>query len=135
MTRFECFSPGVVDRLIGSRIFAMRRQRGLTRAALAERAGLFPEDVAAVERGERVISVSLAQAVARALGVATGDLIRDSSPPESADVAVAQVASFLMSPAGLEVAELASQLSDFSRERLVALVQVMVAQEARGQAA
>ncbi len=74
-------------RVIGSRIRAARRQRGLTQAALAERAGLSPETVSAIERGKHVPRADTVIALARALSCPPEDLLAAQLPmlPDSPD--------------------------------------------------
>ncbi len=54
--------------MVGYRMRAIRRRRGLTQAALAERAGLSPETVSALERGKHAPRADSLAALARALG-------------------------------------------------------------------
>ena len=53
-----------------------RRAQGLSQEQLAERAGMQPAYIGGVERGERNISVDNMDRIAKALRVATADLIK-----------------------------------------------------------
>lgn len=57
-----------------------RLSRGLSQERLAELAGLHRTYVGSVERGERNISIDNVDALARALGVAASDLLRQTAP-------------------------------------------------------
>jgi transcriptional regulator with XRE-family HTH domain len=63
-------------RLIGSRVRLLREARGLSAEALAERAGLSMRGVLYLEYGQRNIRVLTLLAVAAALEVEPGDLLR-----------------------------------------------------------
>jgi transcriptional regulator with XRE-family HTH domain len=57
------------------KIRKLRERRKLTQAALAAAAGLTPNYVAMVERGERVPSLAALSAIATALGVSPAKLL------------------------------------------------------------
>jgi transcriptional regulator with XRE-family HTH domain len=119
-----------VDQATGARIFAVRRSRGVTRQALAAALGMEECHLRSVEHGEASVTVSLAHAIAEALGVPIGAIIAGAPYDQVSAPCPSIVADFLVTPAGLEVAELASQLtSDFARARLLDLVRVLVEQE------
>ncbi len=60
----------------GRRVRALRTERGLSQEALADLAGIHRTYVGAVERGERNIALDNIHALADALGVPTGELLR-----------------------------------------------------------
>lgn len=109
------------------RLHVARRTHGQSRSWMAQQLGVDGEHLAAIERGEAPAGVSLIYAAAKALEVPAIDLL--PARPRTNDICPNQVADFLGSYVGLEIAELASQLSDVSRARLLTLVEVMVAQE------
>ena len=59
----------------GRPLAALRIQRGLSQAALAEAAGLRAAEVRRVERGQRDLPVVVLADIARALHVLPGDLM------------------------------------------------------------
>ncbi|MGH8506981.1 MAG: helix-turn-helix domain-containing protein [Terriglobales bacterium] len=65
------------QRTLGRRIRELRQQRGWTIEQLAEHASLDWTYVGQVERGRRNLSLHSLLALARGLGVAIADLVRD----------------------------------------------------------
>lgn len=61
--------------IFAANVRRLRRVRGLSQERLAESAGLHPNYVGSVERGERNISVDNMEAIARALGVALASML------------------------------------------------------------
>jgi|SRR3990172_6639244 len=62
----------------------LRRERGMTREALAEASGVSPSYLSEVERGFKRPSTDVLAAIARALGMAPSELlayVESSSPP------------------------------------------------------
>lgn len=59
---------------LGTRIYRFRKQRGLTQAALAEKARISNEFMSSVERGAKLPSLPTLQAIAHALRVNLKDL-------------------------------------------------------------
>ena len=66
-----------VLRSFGARVRAERARVGLSQEALANAAGLHRTYVGDVERGERNLGLLNVVHIARALGVAPADLLRD----------------------------------------------------------
>jgi len=60
----------------------IRLEKMLTQEKVAEAAGLHPNYISSVERGERNISICNIEKIAFALGVCMGELLTDSQPPE-----------------------------------------------------
>ena len=60
----------------------IRLERKLTQEKVAEAAGLHPNYISSVERGERNISIGNIENIAFALDVSMSDLVADSQPPE-----------------------------------------------------
>ena len=79
-----------IDReFLGAAIRKLRLQRGLTQSALAAAAGLVPNSVAVIERGERAVSVDSLNSLAAALEIPPGCLAilgsnRIAESPQSA---------------------------------------------------
>lgn len=64
----------MIERRLGRRIAELRKARGLTQQALAEKTGYSVEFVSLVERGINAPSVSGCANVADALGVSVAEL-------------------------------------------------------------
>lgn len=77
--RTDARAPGsdLLARL-GGRVRQLRKERGLTARALAERAGLSLRFVAQLEAGQANIAVLRLEAVARALGVSAAGLVAEA---------------------------------------------------------
>ena len=70
--------------MLGERIAALRRVRGLSQAELAGRLGISPSAMGMYEQGRREPSVQIIIALARELDVSTDFLLTGkSAPPES----------------------------------------------------
>jgi transcriptional regulator with XRE-family HTH domain len=65
----------------GERLREARHKAGLTRAALAESAGLTPRHVAKIEAGQINPTLATMAAVARLLGTEIGDMLCQAEPP------------------------------------------------------
>ncbi|HTQ76595.1 MAG TPA: helix-turn-helix transcriptional regulator [Burkholderiales bacterium] len=76
---------------LGERVRTWRRARGTTRKALSESSGVSERYLAQLEAGLGNMSVLLLRKVARAMGVAVEELVRESSQPEAARRPVALV--------------------------------------------
>ena len=62
---------------MGVAIRRLRREAGLSQEDFAERCGLHRTYIGAIERGEKVISIAVAEKVARALGLSLPDFFRE----------------------------------------------------------
>lgn len=67
--------------LFAANMRRIRKEKELTQEKVAELAGLHPNYVSSVERGERNISICNIERIARALGVAMVDLV--AVPPRA----------------------------------------------------
>lgn len=67
-----------INRVFADNIKLLRRQRGLSQEALAERAGLHRTYIGAVERGERNITLLNANRIAEALNVTLSECLEKS---------------------------------------------------------
>ena len=63
-----------LGRQLGRRIYRFRKQRGLTQAALAEKARISNEFMSSIERGAKLPSLTTLQAIGLALRVSLKDL-------------------------------------------------------------
>ena len=72
--------------LLGSRLAALRRERGLTQEQLAEAAGLEPLTLSRVENGSRTLSIANLARVAACLDVGLGELVDVDRPLPRATV-------------------------------------------------
>jgi transcriptional regulator with XRE-family HTH domain len=74
---------------IGERLRVRRESLRWSQAQLAEAAGVTPNYVGVVERGEKLPTLETLDAFARAIGASPGALIADDEPDDWADEAVA----------------------------------------------
>ena len=65
------------QRLLAANLLRIRREKKLTQEKVAEVAGLHPNYVGSVERGERNISICNIERIAFALGVPMSDLVAE----------------------------------------------------------
>ena len=63
--------------MFGETLRRMRKERGLSQEALAERAGLAADYLGFIERGENVPTLSVLLKLARALDVGAAELLSD----------------------------------------------------------
>ncbi|HUJ04718.1 MAG TPA: helix-turn-helix domain-containing protein [Streptosporangiaceae bacterium] len=75
--------------LFGQRLRHLRRVRGLTLAELGERVGRAPSVLSLLENGRREPKLSLIEALAGALGVSSGELMRREAPSRRAQLEIA----------------------------------------------
>ena len=75
--------------LFGQRLRHLRRSRGLTLAELGERVGRAPSVLSLLENGRREPKLSLIEALANALGVASDELMRREAPSRRAQLEIA----------------------------------------------
>jgi transcriptional regulator with XRE-family HTH domain len=70
------------QQLFAANVRRIRLERKLTQERVAEAAGLHPNYISSVERGERNISICNIESIAFALGVSMSDLVTDYQPQE-----------------------------------------------------
>jgi transcriptional regulator with XRE-family HTH domain len=70
-----------IVRRFGGRLREVRASRGLTQAALAERAEVSEAYVGRLERGQAAPGIDLVEKLAQALGTTAADLLLASAPP------------------------------------------------------
>ncbi|MDJ1371550.1 helix-turn-helix transcriptional regulator [Gulosibacter molinativorax] len=75
--------------LIGKRIRAHRRARGLSLNELAERLGRAPSQVSVIENGRRELKLGELQRLARILAVSVDDLLSTEAPSRRAELEIA----------------------------------------------
>ncbi len=71
-----------INRVTAHRIRMLRREAGLTQAALAERAGLAEITISAIERGQKQPRLATVAAIAKALGVSLDELVGWNRPDD-----------------------------------------------------
>jgi transcriptional regulator with XRE-family HTH domain len=80
-------APAVqAESLVGWRIRASRRRKGMTLQQLAERVDLDRGHISRLERGEKSPSIGTLQAIAHGLGVSISSLLGESDPHEEVHV-------------------------------------------------
>jgi len=82
-------SEGLDLALFGQRLRHVRRARGLTLADLGARVGRAPSVLSLLENGRREPKLSLIEALAGALGVPAGELLRKQPPSRRAQLEIA----------------------------------------------
>lgn len=70
------------QQLFAANVRRIRLERKLTQEKVAEAAGLHPNYISSVERGERNISICNIESIAFALGVSMGELVTEPQPQE-----------------------------------------------------
>jgi len=70
------------QQLFAANMRRIRLERKLTQEKVAEAAGLHPNYISSVERGERNISIGNIENIAFALGVCMCELVADSQPQD-----------------------------------------------------
>jgi XRE family transcriptional regulator, fatty acid utilization regulator len=75
--------------MFGQRLRHIRRARGLTLAELGDRVGRAPSALSLLENGRREPNLSLIEALASALGVPAGELLRKLPPNRRAQLEIA----------------------------------------------
>src|SRR6202041_3383617 len=82
-------ATGLDLNMFGQRLRHVRRSRGLTLAELGARVGRAPSALSLLENGRREPKLSLIEALASALSVPTGELLRQQPPSRRAQLGVA----------------------------------------------
>jgi transcriptional regulator with XRE-family HTH domain len=70
--------------LFAGNVRRLRLERNLTQELLAEGAGLHPNYISSVERGQRNISIGNIERIACALGVSMAELLTEPEKPRKA---------------------------------------------------
>lgn len=70
------------QRLFAANMRRIRKAKALTQEKVAEAAGLHPNYIGSVERGERNISICNIERIAIALDVTMAELLADWRPPD-----------------------------------------------------
>jgi transcriptional regulator with XRE-family HTH domain len=84
-----------VEKLLGERVAALRREAGLTQAGLAEAIGVATETISRLERGATMPSLARLEDVARALAIDLHELFRFASRPTPRDRALDRLLGLL----------------------------------------
>ncbi|MET0337908.1 MAG: helix-turn-helix transcriptional regulator [Caulobacter sp.] len=130
-------SPNPIDVHVGARIRLRRRSLGISQERLAEDLGLTFQQVQKYERGANRVSASKLYEIARSLQISVTFFFDDLADPlEGRDAGFAEDAAnpfantFLMTPEGLELAELFPKIRrPRVRRRILELVRSMADEE------
>ncbi len=130
-------SPNPIDVHVGARIRLRRRSLGISQERLAEDLGLTFQQVQKYERGANRVSASKLYEIARSLQIPVAfffDDLADPSQGRTADFAESAANpfanTFLMTPEGLELAELFPKIRrPRVRRRILELVRSMADEE------
>ena len=111
-----------LEREIGARIRARRRQLGLSQGELADQLGVSFQQVQKYERGTNRVAASTLAASALALGVGVGWLVGEDTPQEGE----LELLSALSRPGALEILEAFNAIPDLrGRNALLAIAEEM----------
>lgn len=130
-------SPNPIDVHVGARIRLRRRSLGISQERLAEDLGLTFQQVQKYERGANRVSASKLYEIARSLQISVTFFFDDlADPSEGRRAGLAEATanpfanSFLMTPEGLELAELFPKIRrPRVRRRILELVRSMADEE------
>jgi transcriptional regulator with XRE-family HTH domain len=130
-------SPNPIDVHVGARIRLRRRSLGISQERLAEDLGLTFQQVQKYERGANRVSASKLYEIARSLQISVTFFFDDLADPSEGraagfaeDTANPFANSFLMTPEGLELAELFPKIRrPRVRRRILELVRSMADEE------
>ena len=121
--------PSPVDAHVGARIRLRRKLLGLSQQQLAERLGLTFQQVQKYEQGTNRVSSSMLYRISGALRVPIVFFFEglpdpNADPKVASDLGMEQsISAFLMTPEGLELAELFPSIEESSlRRRILELV-------------
>jgi transcriptional regulator with XRE-family HTH domain len=105
--------------MLGERIGALRRSKGLSQAELAQKLGISASAMGMYEQGRREPAVQTLVALSRELGVTTDYLLTGKPEGVSDAAALTQTAEILADAAGKRLARRPD--ASFSREELTVL--------------
>ena len=111
-----------LEREIGARIRARRRQLGLSQSELADQLGVSFQQVQKYERGANRVAASTLVVTALALGVGIGWLVGEDAPQEGE----LELLSALSRPGALEILQAFNAIPDLrGRNALLAIAEEM----------
>lgn len=111
-----------LEREIGARIRARRRQLGLSQSELADQLGVSFQQVQKYERGANRVAASTLVVAAMALGVGVGWLVGEDAPQEGE----LELLSALSRPGALEILQAFNAIPDpRGRNALLAIAEEM----------
>ena len=120
-------TPDRIDAEAGGRVRALRRERGLSRAALGAACNVSGQQIEKYETGVNRLSVSRLYLIAAALGVSPFDLFPHTDPPSSPSAAAPTAAQRVRAA---RLARLALEMEAGSLEHLIGLAEALVARGA-----
>ncbi len=93
MCSVSCVDKDGVDRLVSRRLHELRRERGITLAALAEQTGISAAHLSRLEKGDRQPSIGALLELARVYNISLSNLVDEHAHPShhlvrAADAAV-----------------------------------------------
>ena len=122
MLRRDVGRAAALEREIGARIRARRRQLGLSQSELADQLGVSFQQVQKYERGANRVAASTLVATAEALGVSIGWLVGEAVPQEGEQ----DLLTALSRPGALEILQAFNGIAEVrSRNALLAVAQEM----------
>jgi transcriptional regulator with XRE-family HTH domain len=108
------------DRLVGLRITALRKARGLSQTALGNAVGVTFQQVQKYEKGQNRVGAGRLREIARLLEVPVSAFFEDANNPESPQD---DVFGFLNAPGAVELLRIYTQITDDQMRRdVLALV-------------
>jgi transcriptional regulator with XRE-family HTH domain len=101
--------------VLGARLRVRREAVGWSQAQLAEAAGVTPNYIGVVERGEKLPTLETVEAFSRALGVPIGALLTEDAPDAWADETAALASAVPAAYRGLVLAVLRAAVAEARR--------------------
>lgn len=117
-----------VDRMVGKRIQALRKARGLSQSDLAGAAGVRFQQIQKYESGANRVSASRLWAIADALGVSIVYFFEGLEPEQVAEGqtgATQEPLAFLRDPEAIEILTLLKTLPETKKSALLSIVRSM----------
>jgi transcriptional regulator with XRE-family HTH domain len=124
-------APNAVDKLVGAKIRARRKLKGMSQSALADAIGVTFQQVQKYENGANRIGASRLQQIATALGVSIEHLFEGAAGPAGAEAAQATevLSAFLALPEGPRLITGFLAIDDPNvRRRVADLIQALAGQ-------
>jgi transcriptional regulator with XRE-family HTH domain len=112
-----------VDRLVGLRITALRKARGLSQTALGTAVGVTFQQVQKYEKGQNRVGAGRLREIARLLEVPVAAFFEDEDTPGSLDGTTPDVFGFLSAQGAIEILRAYASIDDDDLRRdLLAIV-------------
>lgn len=117
-----------VDRLVGKRIQALRRARGMSQSELAEAAGVRFQQIQKYESGANRVSASRLWAIADTLGVEIVYFFQEIDPDtvaKSQEKEAREPLAFMRDPEAIEILTLLKDLPQKKKSAVLSIVRSM----------